>query len=562
MSDSETRSTRSVRSDNSNETTPETIRSTRSPVLGSPNSNCPHSPQSGFKKSGPRVLPIPEYRMSPPPSNVGAKRMSFGWFVQQPVAASSTSSLPTHRTSSPVKQTSTDRSTMIHWDYIMRRIQQNNTRTDVSHEQAQVGLRELQQDFAQQRLEGELKRSGDIDWDFWSLVVEDYQAVAREQPERLKNAIVNGFPPGLRSVLWQIISGSSNYDLKEVYETLNQEPDAPCARLIEKDLDRTSMVKHVDTKQLERVLRAYSLFDPEVGYTQGMAFITVPLLLDLNEAHVFSLLVRLMKAYDFRSLYLPEMPGLHLKLHQFDRLIEERVEKVSTHLKRQGVLSTMYASQWFLTAFAYKFPIQLVERVFDMIITEGVEVLLRVALVLMQQNSEKILSLKFEELLPFLHDDIFEIYTDRPGDLVRDVALIDITPSQLAEYELEYQELHRVEQERTEQMDSLRTSNTKLTCQNRQLQTDLDSLNLEHIEIANKMVETGLENATLKDENARLQREIEDLKEELGLYHRASDLRDISKLLSEKEQLTEVVKRLENQVEGLQTALVAAMEEK
>lgn len=108
-----------------------------------------------------------------------------------------------------------------------------------------------------------------------------------------------------------------------------------------------------------------------MGYTQGLQFIVGPLLLNVRsltnpsfrqylipsfflqmpDEEAFCVLVRLMKSYDLRSHYTPNMPGLQLRLFQFDRLLEELLPGVFMHLLRQGVKSSMYASQWFLTLF-------------------------------------------------------------------------------------------------------------------------------------------------------------------------------------------------------------------
>ena len=69
----------------------------------------------------------------------------------------------------------------------------------------------------------------------------------------------------------------------------------------------------------------------------------------MPDEEAFCVLVRLMKSYDLRSHFMPDMPGLQLRLFQFDRLLEEHVPALFMHLLRQGVKSSMYASQWFLT---------------------------------------------------------------------------------------------------------------------------------------------------------------------------------------------------------------------
>ena len=134
----------------------------------------------------------------------------------------------------------------------------------------------------------------------------------------------------------------------------------------------------------------------------------------MPDEEAFCVLVRLMKAYDLRSQYLPDMPGLQLRLFQFDRLLEELLPAVFMHLLRQGIKSSMYASQWFLTLLAYRFPLELVCSVFDLIFAEGVEAIFRFAIALMKRNEAHLLTLDFEKLLDFLKTGLFEHYKVGP----------------------------------------------------------------------------------------------------------------------------------------------------
>lgn len=110
-------------------------------------------------------------------------------------------------------------------------------------------------------------------------------------------------------------------------------------------------------------------YDQEVGYTQGLAFIVAALLLNASlcdprlyradslqmpDEEAFCVLVRLMDSYNLRSHFLADMPGLQLRLFQFDRLVEEILPLLHTHLVRKGIKSSMYASQWFMTLFSYR----------------------------------------------------------------------------------------------------------------------------------------------------------------------------------------------------------------
>lgn len=134
------------------------------------------------------------------------------------------------------------------------------------------------------------------------------------------------------------------------------------------------------------------------------------LIAQMPDDEAFSVLVRLMQSYDLRSHYTPNMPGLQLRLFQFDRLLEELVPAVFLHLLRQGIKSSMYASQWFLTLFGYRFPLELVAAVFDLVFAEGVEAVFRFGVALLKRNEERVCGMEFEELAEFLKNGLYEVY--------------------------------------------------------------------------------------------------------------------------------------------------------
>jgi len=232
------------------------------------------------------------------------------------------------------------------------------------------------------------------------------------------------------------MSASKDVELEAIYSALMKKP-SPHEKAIIRDLNRTFPSHQyfhdgagVGQGNLLNVMKAYSLYDPEVGYCQGMAFVVGPLLLNVSitalstmaltresvqmpDEEAFCVLVRLMKSYDLRAQYIPDMPGLQLRLFQLDRLLEELLPAVFMHLLRQGIKSSMYASQWFMTLLAYRFPLELVCSVFDLIFAEGVEAIFRFVLALMKRNEQRMLELDFEQLLEFLKTGLFEHYKAR-----------------------------------------------------------------------------------------------------------------------------------------------------
>jgi hypothetical protein len=347
-----------------------------------------------------------------------------------------------------------------------------------------------------------------VDWTFWGAVVQDYDSVANERPKELSRAIQQGIPSVIRGPIWQLMSASKNANLEETYKTLLKQT-SPYEKSIQKDINRT-FPSHkffqgaIGQEGLFVVCKAYSLYDPDVGYTQGLAFIVATLLLNMPDEEAFCVLVRLMTSYNLRSHYLDNMPGLQLRLFQFDRLVEDVLPLLHAHLVRKGIKSSMYASQWLMTLFSYRFPLSLVYRVTDIVLAEGTEAVFRFAIALLRKCEDQLLKLEFEELLAFLTGDLYECYRVeseegeeqfRSNDFVRDAYETRITPLMLDQYESEWNEKCRIQTEHVRQLEAyareteqLRGANRHLSSQVKNLEASLASMNQEHVDLVRQLV--------------------------------------------------------------------------
>ncbi|KAI8063759.1 rab-GTPase-TBC domain-containing protein [Gongronella butleri] len=238
-----------------------------------------------------------------------------------------------------------------------------------------------------------------------------------------------GLPPPLRGRLWQALSQSDGLHLETVYGQLCNER-SPHERIIQRDLPRT--FPHVDMFSQEngpgqlamrRVLIAYSLYDHSLGYCQGLPFLVGPLLMNMPEPQAFCVLVRLMETYNMRTMYTMTMDGLQLRLFQFTCLLERHAPRLAKHFEKHHLHSAMFASQWFLTLFAYVLPLDLVTRIYDLLFLEGAtEVMMRVAIAMLKRSEARLLKLtECEDLLdgvasrklcaPY-HDDWAQVLQD------------------------------------------------------------------------------------------------------------------------------------------------------
>ncbi|KAK0461083.1 rab-GTPase-TBC domain-containing protein [Desarmillaria tabescens] len=361
-----------------------------------------------------------------------------------------------------------------------------------------------------------------IDWDFWGAVMSDYQQFASEEPERLAQAIAKGIPGTLRGMMWQLMAASKDPELESTYLKLLKET-SPHEKAITRDLGRT--FPHHDfftdgdgigQENLFNVLKAYSLYDSQVGYCQGLPFVVAILLLNMPDEEAFSLLVRLMYVYDLRGHFLPEMPKLQLRLFQFDRLVEELLPVLHIHFLRQGVKSSMFCSQWFLTMFSYRFPLDVVFRIYDNCLANGIEAMFGFSIALLRKNEDLLLGLKFDEILTFLNTKLFDRYKVQSaecGDLhgvkynadefVNEAVSLRITPFQLDTYGHEYDDIMREANKHKVEMDELRTTNRNLSAKVKSLEADFAQLSTEHVELLNELVKARLQNEETESELVR-----------------------------------------------------------
>lgn len=337
----------------------------------------------------------------------------------------------------------------------------------------------------------------------------------------------------------QSVDGASS-ELKTKLLAEKQKRDAATLAKLEKTIRRdlgarTSFSKYAQSAGLQDGLfglcKSYALFDEAVGYAQGINFVAMPLLFNMSEEEAFTLLVRLMHKYDLRSLFEPEMPGLHLHLYKFERLLEDLEPALYCHLKRRHVTPQLYATQWFLTLFAYRFPLQLVLRVYDLLFSEGLTAILKFGIVLMQRNKTALLEMKdMSQITNFLKEKLFDVYIDkspsasslldsgffgsvsggadkelyRADEMVHDATVVVITEETLAQYTAEWEESQRLAKETEQELETLRSSNTHLTSYVRNLEERAQQHDVEHVNMASDMVRLKMDNDTLADDNEGL----------------------------------------------------------
>jgi len=265
----------------------------------------------------------------------------------------------------------------------------------------------------------------------WLFMSKNLKQEMTSRPKRFKRRIRKGIPDAYRLKAWSVICGASEDQslnpslFQKLLQQAKTTKDPDLIRVhdsIYRDVGRTFprhvIFKHkngVGQQSLANVLKAYSMLDTEVGYCQGMGFVVGLLLGYLREEDTFWILKTLMSKppWNLSELYKPGMPGSQLLLYQFEHLLKHFVPDVASHLERENIVPSMYATQWFITVFAYNFPFDIVVRIWDIFLYEGWKIVFRVAITIIRDRRKEILSRDFEKILEYFRGIPPTLETDK-----------------------------------------------------------------------------------------------------------------------------------------------------
>merc|ERR1719499_2418414 len=245
-----------------------------------------------------------------------------------------------------------------------------------------------------------------------------------KKSSKLKSRIRKGIPNAFRTSVWERLAELAKYEQlhQQRYEAelkgnqddkpesyfeflCSESPDKSSISVIEHDLNRT-FPKHADFQngeggqtRLRKVLCAYACHDRDLGYCQGLGFVTALFLMYYDEETAFWMLVAFLEneKYNMRGIYLVGLPLLHQRYFELEHLMKQKTPKLYKKLNEFDIRPVFYASKWFMTIFCYNSNFDCVLKIWDVFLNEGVKIVYRVALALLQNHEPAIVKLDSEE---------------------------------------------------------------------------------------------------------------------------------------------------------------------
>ncbi|UXI21031.1 hypothetical protein NH340_JMT06974 [Sarcoptes scabiei] len=224
------------------------------------------------------------------------------------------------------------------------------------------------------------------------------------RPKKLATFIRReGIPQALRPEVWQLLSKANEIEDKILpkYKLLIMQ-ESQYESIILRDISRTFTAHEKfrdpgqEQESLFRICKAYSNYDAEIGYCQGLSYLVAALLLTMPEEQAFCVLIQIMYRYGLRDLFKSGLENLHCKFYELERLLDEQLPELFCHFADLHIEAHMYASQWFLTLYTTKFPLNMVFMIIDLFLSDEMNVLLQIAMSLLQMSKNDLLALDFE----------------------------------------------------------------------------------------------------------------------------------------------------------------------
>ncbi|XP_068168506.1 uncharacterized protein si:dkeyp-19e1.3 [Antennarius striatus] len=237
--------------------------------------------------------------------------------------------------------------------------------------------------------------------------------------EKLVKRVYKGIPLQLRGQAWSLLLDIEKVkqENKGKYEKMKQQARMFSAEIKQIDLDVNRTFRNhimfmdrfgVKQQALFHVLAAYSVYNTEVSYCQGMSQIAAMLLMYLNEEDAFWALSQLLTdcKHAMHGFFIPGFPKLQRFQTHHELILSKMLPKLKKHLDKEQMTSGIYTTKWFLQCFIDRTPFTLTLRLWDIYILEGEKMLTAMAYTTFKLHKKRIQKLQLEELREFLQEQL------------------------------------------------------------------------------------------------------------------------------------------------------------
>ena len=203
----------------------------------------------------------------------------------------------------------------------------------------------------------------------------------------------------------------SDYTKRKYSQYINQTLDKEKSiKIIELDLNRTfaslSIFKSGTPlgENLKEILRVFVVTRPDMGYVQGLSYIAAVLLMQMEKFQAFVAFCNIILSPDIFPFYKLDENGIRKRLDIFNEIFECNLPKLYNHFENFSIFPEHYLLEWIMTLYTRAFQIDLVVRIWDVFMIEGIVSLYKIAIVVLTYIEKDLINAEFSEILSRLRE--------------------------------------------------------------------------------------------------------------------------------------------------------------
>ncbi|KAM4744694.1 USP6 N-terminal-like protein [Anableps anableps] len=241
--------------------------------------------------------------------------------------------------------------------------------------------------------------------------------------DKMVKRVYKGIPLQLRGRAWTLMLDveRTKRENEGKYEKMKEQSQLCSSEIKQIDLDINRTFRNhimfmdrfgVKQQSLFHVLSAYSVYNTEVSYCQGMSQIAALLLMYMNEEDAFWALSQLLtnERHAMHGFFVPGFPKLHRFQAHHDQIFSKLLPKLKKHMDREQMSAGIYSTKWFMQCFIDRTPFTLTLRLWDIFILEGQRLLTAMSYAILKIHKKRLLKMSLEELREFLQERIAQTF--------------------------------------------------------------------------------------------------------------------------------------------------------
>ncbi|CAD8169204.1 unnamed protein product [Paramecium octaurelia] len=171
---------------------------------------------------------------------------------------------------------------------------------------------------------------------------------------------------------------------QQFQKILQIKPEKDIVHQIERDLSRTIKAENYH-KEIKNILTAYSVYDPNIGYVQGMNYIVSILFNHAKQEWItFWLFVNLIEQMEIRDIFQLSLNAINKYSKILDFLLNKFVPKIYQNLSLKQVNTELFIQQWLLSLLLQFIPFEYTQVYLDGLFKQGISYFYTIALTIIK----------------------------------------------------------------------------------------------------------------------------------------------------------------------------------